>query len=54
MKLYTAVIYEWVKKARSFVPEKRFQPSIVFAGEAGVSKKGLRWGRLWPNKQTLY
>jgi hypothetical protein len=34
MKLFTAVIYGFLEKARAFVPGKHFQLSIMFAGKA--------------------
>ncbi len=34
IKLFTAVIYEFSKKARVFVPGKPLHPSLMFAGKA--------------------
>ncbi len=36
IKLFTAVIYGFLKKDREFVPGKPFQPSLVFASKAGA------------------
>ncbi len=34
IKIFTAAIYEFSKKARVFVPGKPFQPSPMFVSEA--------------------
>ncbi len=34
IKLFTAVSYDFSQKARAFVPDKLFQPSLNFVGKA--------------------
>jgi hypothetical protein len=36
IKLFTVVSYELSQSARAFVLGKPFQPSLIFAGKAGV------------------
>jgi len=36
IKLFTVRIYEVSKNARVFVPDKAFQPNIMFVGKAGA------------------
>jgi hypothetical protein len=31
-KTFLSVTYEWAKKARAFIPNRRFQPSLMFGG----------------------
>ncbi len=36
IKIFTVVIYEWSKQARALVPNRPFQPSLMFAAKAGA------------------
>jgi hypothetical protein len=36
IKILTAVIYEFLEYAREFLPNKLFQPRLMFAGKAGT------------------
>jgi hypothetical protein len=36
IKRFTAVIYGFLQYPRVFVPDKHFQPSLMFGGEAGA------------------
>jgi hypothetical protein len=36
IKLFTAVIYEFFKQARVFVPGKPFKPSLMFVDKDGA------------------
>jgi hypothetical protein len=49
IKLYTAVIYEFLKFAWVFVLDKPFQPSLMFVGKAGayLRVEQLKCTSLW-------
>jgi hypothetical protein len=39
IKLFTAIIYGFLLKARVFVPGTPFQPNLMFAGKAGAKPR---------------
>ncbi len=39
IKLFMSVIYKFLYQARAFVPDKPFQPSLMFVGKARILTK---------------